>query len=284
MRYLSLLAVCVLLLSCNKRKLQTDAATMYLKGPVKSIIEKDYFLDTVGEHKGKTLRWINYYAFNNKGMLTTRQLCNDRNDTISRRDYFYDSAGKLQNEIVYADGILMYRIVHIYDSAGNNTFTRKYRADDSLACTDVYIYNKQKLCVAAIRQCDLPFTEADDYSNFSDHETDSIFYNNDGLKVQVKHKGKDGFIQTTRYNYDDKGNCIGEITDTTRPYQTKRTERRFDEMDRVTEETSWEANNTLNSKKSIQYLQPDKNGNATVIQINWHDLGPSIAERTITYY
>ena len=252
---------------------------MQLNGKVRSVLDKDYFLDTVGAHKSKTLRWINYRTFNEKGMLTTSQQYNDKNDTISRCDYFYDTLGKLQKTIVYAGGSLMYQMMYRYDNSGNKIAASRYTDKDSLACSDSFFYNTKNLCIACSRHCDMQ-----PVGSILDRDVDSFYYNDQQQKIRLNHISRDGFVQVTKYTYDKQGNCIEEIVDTTRAYEEKKTIHKYDEKGRLTEEASWDANGTLTSKKTIEYLQPDKQGNATTIKTNWHDLGPSLTERTITYY
>lgn len=271
------------LFSCREKSAGNDWAKMNLQGKVRSITEADYFIDTTGANKGKTLRWTRYYFFDVLGHLTEKIQCDDKGDTISRNKLSYDKQGYIAECIEYAGGEVRSRASYMYDSAGNNiTISRT----GSITCTDKYRYDKNNLCITTILECQKDGVIEDSNAKHSAdyREYEYYRYNDKKQKIWQMHVSIDSMVQVTVYTYDKQGNCTGEVMDTCRPHQAQKITRRFDESGDMLEEKAQGADGMIYQHKQMEYLQKDKPGNWTIQKIHWHDLGITQLERTISYY
>lgn len=254
---------------------------MNLHGKVKMIKEADYFLDTTGSDKGKKLRWTKIYEFNQSGNISNTFGLGEKGDSGIRATYKYDKAGRILSESEFSgDGpdLYMYEKRYFYDSSGNNVSTTSHNSK-WLTITTKSIFNKKKQLVqlTAILMPDF-------FPTRNDTTVEQYDYDKHGNKIKTT-QHIDSSIFYTIYSYDENHNCIGEQTyDKAGGNYIKKITRQYNEAGDLTEEISYEIGNVLRSKKNIEYLKPDKQGNWTEQRIHWHDLGTTVLERTIEYY
>jgi len=290
---LSILFVSILFFSCKEKKADNDWGKMNLYGKVKMIKEADYFLDTTGRDKGKKLRWMRVYVFNSSGKLSRIVELGEKGDTTLETTFVYDSIGRLRSEIKLSglinDGSrVQAAVIYSYDSSNNiieeelsaGTGPQKIETKGPTEFTSMKTKKSYNKLHQLIHQTILYLVGNDEFDSI----TTQYWYDKKGNKIKTRSiNGEDSGVYTT-FSYDEAGNCISEQMDASTTNGIVKTTRIFDKENNTLEETSYEKGNVLRSKKTIEYLKPDKQGNWTEQRIHWHDLGTTVLERTIEYW
>lgn len=292
-RLLYILLFAVLFSSCKEKKADNDWCKMNLHGKVKMIKEADYFLDTTGRDKGKKLRWTKVYVFNSSGKLSRIVELGEKGDTTLETKFVYDSIGRLRSEIklsgrINDGGRVQVTAIYSYDSSNNivaeelraGTAPQKIETMGPTEFTSMKTKKSYNKLHQLTHQTILYLAGNDEFDSI----TTQYWYDKKGNKIKTRSiNGEDIGVNTT-FSYDEAGNCISEQMDASTDNGIVKITRLFDKENNTLEETSYEKGNVLRSKKNIEYLKPDKQGNWTAQRIHWHDLGTTVLERTIEYY
>ncbi|PQJ11519.1 hypothetical protein CJD36_006870 [Flavipsychrobacter stenotrophus] len=280
MKPLSIIIICLFFFSCKEKKADNDWGKMDLHGKVKTLVEKDYMLDTTGSNKGKHLRWTKTFKFNLNGLLIENEQLDEKNKSMFRYTYTYGAANRIREERGYADNV-MATTRYTYDTINHTTLKNFFPFDgSSILIQAKYQYNKGGQLLSTIMS--IPASAPDTGLKIMSNEV--FVYDKKGNKVKSIYTHSDSFRETTIYAYDEHGNCISEVADTALPHRAIRTTRKFDEKDNLIEERSYEADGSIHSQKKIEYRSFDKAGNWLVQYIHWKDLGTTVIERSIEYY
>lgn len=285
MKYSFMLAIiCVLLFSCKEKKADNDLTKMNLKEKVKTLTERDYYLDTTGTKKGKVLRWTYTYTFNNQGFITEKTQMDDKGELTVKYTYRYDTTDHLIEEKVIGDELIS-TSTYRYDSMGYKMICTVKPADTS-AIYNIYTYtfNSKKLLIKKTMSTDNSIAANQDKSAFSWQYEETYTYNKDKQKVKCRHIDYDSFAQTTIYNYDEQGNCISEKTNNAKPHVVINTSRKFDKKGNEIELISYESDGSVHAHIKHEYKSYDKQGNWLIRSTHWKDLGTTIVERDISYF
>jgi YD repeat-containing protein len=283
---LTILFISVLFFSCKEKKANNDWGKMNLHGRVKMIREADYFLDTTGSDKGKKLRWTDVYVFNTTGNITHTFRVDDKGDTGQQMIYEYDSAGRIKRQLIFYNAVdVKSARTYFYDSIGNNILsieTRGITTENPEGYIETKFLNRFNAQKLLIHQTVLLGPPVD--GRFSDSMVIQFTYDKQGRLSTDRTAHTDSTVTNAMYTYDDNNNCILEQRSPINPHDAVKIVRTFDKEGNLLEEASYEEFKDLHSKKTIEYLKPDKQGNWTEQRIHWHDLGTTVLERTIEYY
>lgn len=122
---------------------KTDIGIFRLSGHVRYVDESMYSIEG-GENK-EVLFGRRMMKFDAKGNMLEHidtVYLGKNHATGSKTVYGYGSDGRCSTEIQYVEGALVSKIVHRYDSRGNNILDNKFNANNSLEERTVLKYNK----------------------------------------------------------------------------------------------------------------------------------------------
>ena len=253
-----------------------DLGKMGLYGKVRMLTETTYELsDTSVAHAEKKYRWKHIYKFDERGNLLDHCEYDDAEDTevTTKRVYIYDTAHRLQRELMYVRNELTGKVVYTYDKAGNAIESRKLKANDSAESKTVCKYNEQHQVVELIYY----------YPQGKVNRHEVYTYDKHKNKATAVIEYADSFRQRISYKYDDD-RCISELSDTARRYHEAKVLHKYDKQGYEVEETSYDLDGSLHSQKKMQYKTIDKTGNWLIRIIFWKELRPTLTERVVEYY
>ena len=269
-------------LSCKEKKAANDWGKLDLHGKVKTLIERDYILDTTGNNKGKHLRWTEITIFNIKGQITERIKLDEKGDTQIKSMTLYDNKDRVSHQTTFITDELTLTTKYIYDTLHFTSVARSYK--DSVAEEYIALYKYNTKWVITEVKKTIPPLEHNSKNTDLILDSRTYLYDKGNRLAQVTFTDTSKWRQVTTYSYDKEGNCVGEQKDTVLPHQAIKIKRIFDQQNNKVEETSYESDGSIHSQKKMDYKTFDKTGNWLIQYIHWKDLGTTIVERSIVYY